>query len=326
MAVDSDTRPVAAKAPSRKASSSLISAGTCQASATSPASKPAKRRRQQRPQLGAVAQRHRLAFVDLVEAPPDEPVLPGHQQAVVGRADDLVAGAEHDLAHRPHTAVVEGVGLADAVERGDLDDLVAEAVGLLALVQAADADEPVAGRDQRLPHHALADGAGDERLDGGHHLHVPHVVDGVVAHGAGEHRQVVDPQAGSAEDRLVLVDVGDDRLDLLRRVAEPPQRPGDRLVDDEHRPAADELLGLGQRQVGLDAGGVAVHHQADGAGRGQHRRLRVAHAVDLAELDGLVPRLVGSGEDFSGTRAASMALTSARCIRRTLSVGSRFSA
>ena len=40
VAVDSDTRPVAAKAPSRKASSPLISPGTSQASATSPASNP----------------------------------------------------------------------------------------------------------------------------------------------------------------------------------------------------------------------------------------------------------------------------------------------
>src|SRR6185295_9718694 len=34
--------------------------------------------------------------------------------------------------------------------------------------------------------------------------------------------------------------------------------------DDLHRTATDELLELDQRQVGLDAGGVAVHHQADG--------------------------------------------------------------
>ncbi len=225
--------------------------------------------RQQRPQLGAVTQRHRLAIFDLVEAPPDEPVLPRHQQAVVGRTDHLVPGAEHDLPHRPDTAVVEGVGLADAIERRDLDDLVAEAVGPLAVVQAADADEPVAGRHQRLPHHALADGPGDERLHRRHHLHVPHVVDGVVAHGAGEHRQVVGPQPRRPEDRLVLVDIGDDRLDLLRRVPEPPQRPRHGLVDDEHRPATDQLLGLGQRQVRLDAGGVTVHHQADRSGRRQ---------------------------------------------------------
>ena len=181
-----------------------------------------ERGRQQRPQLGAVAQRHRLAFLDLVETPPDEPVLPGHEQPVVGRADHLVARAQHDLPHRPDTAVVEGVGLAHPVERGDLDDLVAEAVGLLAVVQAADADEPVAGRDQRLPHHALADGAGDERLDRRHHLHVPHVVDGVVAHGAGEHRQVRRP-AGPARR-------GSSCARRCRRRSRRPARPSTRAA------------------------------------------------------------------------------------------------
>jgi len=53
-------------------------------------------------------------------------------------------------------------------------------------------------------------------------------------------------------------------IDLLVGVPELPQRTRDRLVDDEHRAAADELLRLGEREVGLDAGGVAVHHEADG--------------------------------------------------------------
>ena len=68
------------------------------------------------------------------------------------------------------------------------------------------------------------------------------------------------------------------------------ERTRDRLVDDEHRAATDELLRLRQREVGLDARRVAVHHQADRARRCEHRRLRVAHAVLLAELDRLVPR------------------------------------
>ena len=74
-------------------------------------------------------------------------------------------------------------------------------------------------------------------------------------------------------------------------VADLPQRPRDRQVDDLHRAAADELLELDQREVGLDARRVAVHHEADGAGRGEHRRLGVAVAVLLPELDDVVPRL-----------------------------------
>ena len=55
-------------------------------------------------------------------------------------------------------------------------------------------------------------------------------------------------------------------------VAEALQRPRDRLVDDLHGAAADQLLELHQRQVRLDTGGVAVHHEADGAGRREHAR------------------------------------------------------
>ncbi len=81
-------------------------------------------------------------------------------------------------------------------------------------------------------------------------------------------------------------------------VAQLGQRPGHRLVDDRHRAAAHQLLGLDQPEVGLDAGGVAVHEQADGAGRRQHARLRVAHAVGLGQLDRLVPGLLGRREQL----------------------------
>ncbi len=74
-------------------------------------------------------------------------------------------------------------------------------------------------------------------------------------------------------------------------VAELPQRPRDGQVDDLHRAATDELLELHEREVRLDAGRVAVHHEADGAGRREHRRLGVAVAVLLTELDDVVPRL-----------------------------------
>ena len=82
--------------------------------------------------------------------------------------------------------------------------------------------------------------------------------------------------------------------DLRGGVAELLQRHRHRLVDDLHHPAADQLLVLDQRDVGLDAGGVAVHHEADGAGRRQHGGLGVAVAEVLAELDRLVPRLPGA--------------------------------
>jgi len=189
-----------------------------------------ERGRQQRPQLGAVAQRHRLVLLDLVEATPDQPLLARHQETVVGRAHDLVARPEHDLPHGPHTAVVEGVGLADAVEGGDLDDFVAEAVGPLPLVQVADADETVAGRDQRLAHHALADGAGDEGLhrrhhaDMGFHTQRP-LADTAARIGAVEHRQMLFAQVrrafqghGAADMQVGGVDVGAGKAQALQHV------------------------------------------------------------------------------------------------------------
>ena len=135
----------------------------------------------------------------------------------------------------------------------------------------------------------LGDGAGDERLHGGHHPDVTHRRDGPLAHGAVEDRVVHVLQARGADDVAVLGDELDDGLDLLGLVAQRRERPRHRLVDDLHGAAADQLLELDQRQVGLDAGGVAVHHQADGAGRGEHRGLRVAVAVALAGADRLGP-------------------------------------
>jgi hypothetical protein len=81
---------------------------------------------------------------------------------------------------------------------------------------------------------------------------------------------------------------------LLLVVAELGQRLGDRLVGDLEQTAADEALVLDQRDVGLDARGVAVHQERDGAGGREHRDLAVAEAVLLAGLDGLVPRGAGA--------------------------------
>src|SRR5262249_54086885 len=84
-------------------------------------------------------------------------------------------------------------------------------------------------------------------------------------------RGVVDggrlPEAAVA-DRISL-DLGDLRF----AVAEHAQRLRHRPVDDLEVAAAGELLELDQREVGLDAGGVAVHHQAYGAGGRDHADL-----------------------------------------------------
>ena len=77
------------------------------------------------------------------------------------------------------------------------------------------------------------------------------------------------------------------------RVAELEQRGGHGAVDDLDHAAADQLLVLHQAQLGLDAGGVAVHHEADGAGGSQHGDLGVAVAVFFALGQRRVPDLCG---------------------------------
>ena len=113
----------------------------------------------------------------------------------------------------------------------------------------------------------------------------------LVGEALGLERGVVDGRR--LGQRAVADRIGLDLRDLGLAVAERAQGLGHGLVDDLEVAAAGQLLELHQREVGLDAGGVAVHHQADGAGRRDHGRLRVAVAVLLAERDGLVPGALG---------------------------------
>ena len=92
--------------------------------------------------------------------------------------------------------------------------------------------------------------------------------DGPLADRHIEHLEVIVGQVGCADDRPVLVDVRDDLFDLLVAIAERLKRQRHGPVDDRHLTAAHELLELDQREVGLDAGGVAVHQERDRAGWG----------------------------------------------------------
>ncbi len=139
----------------------------------------------------------------------------------------------------------------------------------------------------------LGDGARDERLRGGHHAQVSGVVNGARAlgrlEGAVEDRQVLVLDGGRAFDGSGGVDVADDGVGLVAGVAEFEQRRRDGVVDDLDHAAANQLLVLHQREVGLDAGGVAVHHEADGAGGREHGDLRVAVSELLAVGESFVP-------------------------------------
>ena len=86
-----------------------------------------------------------------------------------------------------------------------------------------------------------------------------------------------------------FLDVRDDALGFLGAVAQPAQRFGHRAVDDLQQAAARQQLVLHQRDVGLDAGRVAVHQEGDGAGGRQHGDLRVAIARCAAAFERAVP-------------------------------------
>ena len=111
----------------------------------------------------------------------------------------------------------------------------------------------------------------------------------------GGERGVVDRRR--LAERAVADRVDLDLGDLVLLVAERAERLRHGAVDDLEVAAAGELLELDQREVRLDAGGVAVHDQADRAGRRDDRGLGVAVAVDLAERDGAVPGVAGVGDE-----------------------------
>jgi hypothetical protein len=92
-----------------------------------------------------------------------------------------------------------------------------------------------------------------------------------------------------ALDRLALVDVRDDLLDLVGRVAEAPKRRRDRLVDDLEEALADQLLVLDQRDVRLHAGRVAIHHESDRSSRREHGHLGIPVPELRAQFECGVP-------------------------------------
>ena len=129
-----------------------------------------------------------------------------------------------------------------------------------------------------------------------------HVVDGAGAFGrferAVEDGEVLVFDVGSAFDGAGGVDVADDGAGLVVVVAELEQRGGHGVVDDFDHAAADQLFVFHQGEVGLDAGGIAVHHEADGAGGGEDSDLGVAVAVFLAVGEGFVPAVFAGSDEF----------------------------
>ena len=104
-----------------------------------------------------------------------------------------------------------------------------------------------------------------------------------------EHRKVLRGEIRRPDDRPVLVDVGDDLLDLLVVVAERLERERNRAIDDRHLPAADELLELDEREVRFHPGRVAIHQERNRPRRCKASGLGVAVAGHLTGRDRVVP-------------------------------------
>ena len=111
--------------------------------------------------------------------------------------------------------------------------------------------------------------------------------EGIVGEALGFERRVIDGRRlaqGTVTDGIGL-DLGDLRL----AIAERTQGCGHGAVDDFEISAAGELLEFDQSKVGLDAGRIAIHDETDRARGRDHRRLRIAKAVLLAQLQRAIP-------------------------------------
>ena len=105
---------------------------------------------------------------------------------------------------------------------------------------------------------------------------------------------------------------------LLRRVAQLDQRLRNGIVHDLDHTAADQLLVFHQREVRLDAGGVAIHHETDGAGGREHRGLRVAVSRPSPQFVGCIASILRAALNIArGNELLSMPLTASQCIRMT---------
>ena len=93
-------------------------------------------------------------------------------------------------------------------------------------------------------------------------------------------------------------DVPHDFGDLIRGITQRIKSRLDGLIGDLHVSAAGQFLELHQREVRLDAGGVAIHQESDGSGRSDHRHLGVAVAGFLSHLQRPVPGFFGRAEQI----------------------------
>src|SRR5208282_5949283 len=83
--------------------------------------------------------------------------------------------------------------------------------------------------------------------------------------------------------------VGDNVVDLGFRISKGAQSRRYGPVDDFEIASAGKPLEFNEREIGLDSRRVAVHKEANGAGRGDGGYLRVAIAMPVAHGESLFP-------------------------------------
>ena len=198
-------------------------------------------------------------------------------------------GLEIGRAFERHRAAGEAVGGLDLslgeAERGQevkARRIIALGRDLEGLRQRLDAERPF------VEDEADVEGAAERRLD---------LVDQLLRQTLGLERRVVD--ARRMRERRAADGVSDNVGDLLLVIAKRAQSLGHGAVDDLEIAAAGELLELDQREVGLDAGRVAIHHKADRAGRRDDRDLRVAEPMLFAKRERIAP---GGARGFAQIR------------------------
>ncbi len=242
----------------------------------------------------------------------DVTFVPRHRELVRHRApfigqlapDDI--GRSRQLCRRPLGA---RIGLAGGDRLGAFAALAVEGDGLQPRLPGLHVGrlEFLHARVRGLVHR-LGDGARDERLGSRHHADVTHGTDRARAIGRAEgaikDRQMGAVQAGRALDGLLAVHVVSDGFALAFVVTKTLQRLVDRVVDDLDGSAAHQPFVLDERNVGLDAGGVAIHHETDGARGRQHASLGVAEAVLSPQTNRVVPRLTGCGRQILGHKSS----------------------
>src|SRR5207249_11499827 len=97
--------------------------------------------------------------------------------------------------------------------------------------------------------------------------------------------------------------IADNVFDLQERIAESCQGRGNRGVDDLEVTATGQLLEFHQREIRLDPRRIAIHDQADRAGRRDDRDLSIAIAVFFSELDHTITFAPGRLEHLDRTMA-----------------------